>query len=216
MNDLEVLYEDNHILAINKPAGVLTQPSGTDQENMQDACKDWLKKKYGKPGNVFLEAVHRLDKQVRGVVLFAKTSKALARLNASMRAKTTRKFYLALVEGRLKEPSGCLEHYLVHDDYHATIADISHPAAKKSALHYRVIEERAEDTLVEIELKTGRYHQIRAQLAAIGCPIVGDIKYGSSKILPEGRIALHHFRFEIPHPITNEPLIVVGNVRRSF
>ncbi len=200
---LEVLYEDNHIIVVNKPAGLLTQPSGTDQPSLEALVKAWIKEKYQKPGNVFLEAVHRLDKAVSGVVLFAKTSKALSRLNASMRSKETKKIYLAHVEGALSKSEGVLENYLIHDEYHATVVDANTKDAKLARLHYRVIGRDKDLSLVEIVLETGRYHQIRAQFAALGCPIVGDVKYGSKTPWKKEAIALHHQSLQIPHPITH-------------
>ena len=171
-------------------------------------AKQWLKEKYQKPGNVFLEAVHRIDKPVSGIVLFAKTSKALSRLNSVMRDKNIQKVYLAMVEGSPSPADGCLEHYLVHDDYKARIADKDEPGAKAARLTYRTLRANDGQTLLEIVLETGRYHQIRAQLAAIGYPIVGDVKYGSSKQLPNGAILLHHSRLSVPHPITGEMVTI--------
>jgi len=201
------LFEDNHLLVLCKTAGLLTQPSGTDQDSLETQAKTWLKAKYAKPGNVFLEAVHRLDKPASGVVVFAKTSKALSRLNQSIRDKNAKKDYYALVEGTPKELEGTLEHYLIHDDFKASVVAKSHPNAKASRLHYRVVEKKKEGTLLAIDLETGRYHQIRAQLSAIGCPIVGDRKYGSEKVLVQKEaIALHHIRLTIAHPVTKEPV----------
>lgn len=202
---MEIIFEDNHILVLNKPAGLLTQPSGTDQDSLEAQAKAWIKEKYQKPGNVFLEAVHRLDKPVSGIVIFAKTSKALSRLNLSIRQKDAEKEYLAIVEGCPSEPEGVLEHYLIHDDFQARVAPKNHPEAKASRLHYSVVEKRGDTTLVAVKLETGRYHQIRAQLSAIGCPIVGDKKYGSHKPYEiPGAIALCHHRLRIPHPVTKE------------
>lgn len=198
-----ILHEDNHLLVANKPAGILTQPSGTEQESLEAICKAWLKEKYGKPGNVFLEAVHRLDKPVSGIVLFAKTSKALSRLQASQRAKEGSKNYLALLEGIPHKKEGKLEHFLVHGDFQAFV-DPKHPDSKHSILHYRLLEERNGQALVEIDLVTGRYHQIRAQFAAEGMPIVGDKRYGGHG---DGhKICLHHFRLTFSHPISHELL----------
>lgn len=202
----EILYEDNHLLVVNKPAGILTQPSGTEQENLEHICKAWLKKKYGKPGHVFLEAVHRLDKPVSGIVVFARTSKALSRLQASIRGKAGRKLYHALVENAPKQPEGTLEHFLVHDDHRASVVEKSTPDAKLARLHYRSIGQRGKHALLEVELDTGRSHQIRAQLSAIGCPIIGDEKYGARSWGSEKKIALHHFRMQLPHPVTHEML----------
>lgn len=201
---LEILYVDNHQLVVNKPAGLLTQPSGTEEDSLEAQAKAWIKQEYQKPGNVFLHAVHRLDKPVSGIVLFARTSKALSRLQECMRNKQTRKVYIALVEGVLKESEGTLEHYLVHDEHCATVSHSKDPSAKYARLQYKVLERQKDHTRVEVVLDTGRYHQIRAQFSAIGHPILGDKKYGSQQPFQEGCIALRHTHFEIPHPITGE------------
>lgn len=200
--DLHPLFEDNHLLVLNKPPGLLTQPSGTDQESLEGQAKAWLKEIYKKPGNVFLHAVHRLDKPVSGVVLFSKTSKALARLNLSMRAKETKKIYWAWVEGLLFPLQGTLEHNLMHDEFQARVVSSSHPEGKHARLIYRVLDQQKGQTLLEIELETGRYHQIRAQLAAVGHPIWGDVRYGSRKVYRPEAIALHHRCLQLPHPIS--------------
>ena len=204
MNDINMipLFEDNHLLVLNKPAGLLTQPSGTEQDSLEGQAKALLKKRDQKPGNVFLEAVHRLDKPVSGVVVFGKTSKAVGRLNDSMRAKRTRKIYWALLEGSLPSDQGSLENFLFHDDFRAKVVDAAHPEGKMARLNYRVLQRKKELTLIEIELETGRYHQIRLQLGALGYPVWGDFKYGGRQPYEEGSIALHHRRIEIPHPIT--------------
>lgn len=196
------LFEDNHLLVLNKPAGLLTQPSGTEQDSLEQQAKAWLKAVYQKPGNVFLEAVHRLDKPVSGIVVFGKTSKALTRLNASMREKQVRKIYWAWVEGSLSGDEGELEHFLIHDDFHAQVVDANHPQGKMARLTYSVLQRKKERTLLEIELATGRYHQIRLQLAALGHPIWGDRKYGGQSKYEPDAIALHHQRLQIPHPIS--------------
>lgn len=199
---LKIIYEDNHQLVVDKPAGLLTQPSGTEQDSLEGWAKKWVKEKYGKPGEVYLHAVHRLDKPVGGIVLFARTSKALGRLQESMRNKQTRKLYRALVEGMLDQKEGFLENFLVHEEHYARIATGHEKEAKKARLHYRVLETKGGRSLLEVELETGRYHQIRAQLSAAGHPIVGDKRYGSTQVYREGEIALHHTLLEIPHPIT--------------
>lgn len=201
--DIEILYEDNHILAVNKPAGISTQPSPDHPDNLQDAVKNWLKQAYAKPGQVFCEPIHRIDKPVSGIVVFAKTSKALSRMQAAVREKKISKRYLAKVWPLPKEAAGVLEHYLVHGDHKAEIVAKKNPKGQQAVLHFRV-----EGTYVEIDLITGRYHQIRAQMAAIGCPIVGDRKYGSQESFMPGQIALHHTRFTIPHPISKEELVI--------
>jgi 23S rRNA pseudouridine1911/1915/1917 synthase len=199
---MEILYEDNHLLVVNKEAGLLTQPSGTDQLSLEQLCKNYIKEKHQKPGNVFLEAVHRLDKPVSGIVVFGRTSKALGRLQGSMREKICQKKYLALVENEPQNQEQVLEHYLLHDDHFSTVAAKSAPNAKLARLHYRRMGKKNERVLLEIELETGRYHQIRVQLAAIGCPILGDEKYGAKAQWQDKGIALHHYHMTVPHPIT--------------
>lgn len=202
---IDVIFEDNHLLVLNKPAGLLTQDSGTGKANLQDAVKKWLKQKYQKPGLVYLEPIHRLDGAASGLVVFAKTSKALSRLNESMRQRDLQKKYFALVsKGSRLEIEGHLKHYLIHDDHRARIVDKTKPQAKIAELHYKVVKEVPEGVLLEIELITGRYHQIRVQLTAIGSPILGDKKYGSTADWEGEGIALHHYQFEIEHPIKKE------------
>lgn len=203
---IECIYEDNHLLALNKPANLLTQPSGTGQESLESIAKQWLKKKYGKPGNVFLEAVHRLDKQVSGVVLFAKTSKAVSRMKMAMREKHCEKIYRAMVEGEMKEECGVFEDFLIQEDYRAKIAKEHCPGSKKAVLRYQAIAVKNGNTLVEIELETGRYHQIRAQFSHRGYPILGDVKYGGKKWPNQEGIALQHIRLTVPHPITGNKI----------
>jgi len=199
----EVLFCDNHLLLLNKPAGVPTQTHASlSQQSLEEWGKAWIKKEYKKPFSVFLTPVHRLDRPASGIVLFARTSKALERLNALMRERKIIKTYRAYVEGELPNEEGELEHYLIHEEFCARIASKDHPKAKKALLHYRRIDTLKDKTLLEITLHTGRYHQIRAQLSAIGCPIVGDIKYGAQAPLPNGAIELQHFRLAFPHPIS--------------
>lgn len=191
--DSDVIYEDNHLLALNKPRGLLTQPTSQEIDSLEMRAKAWLKAKYCKPGAVYLHAVHRLDRPVAGIVLFAKTSKALTRLNETMRSKGCQKIYWAEIEGSLPATEGVLEHHLLHGEHEA----VQSPSGKLARLHYRVLH----SNLVEITLETGRYHQIRAQLALVGCPIRGDLKYGAHKSYPDG-IALTHVKMIFPHPIT--------------
>ncbi|NGX39582.1 MAG: Ribosomal large subunit pseudouridine synthase C [Chlamydiae bacterium] len=192
---MEPIHCDNHVLVLNKPPGIATQPDFHEQ------AKAWVKKAFNKPGAVFLEPVHRLDKPVGGLVLFARTSKALSRLNEAMRERQVHKIYHAIVEGKL-EGSGRLKHTLLHGD-HRAIVD---PSGKEALLDYRVLETGEDQTLVEIELLTGRYHQIRAQFAAIGHPIVGDQKYGSRS--KKDAIYLAHVKLSFPHPTTKEMLVL--------
>jgi 23S rRNA pseudouridine1911/1915/1917 synthase len=182
-----------------------TQPHEGFAENLLDLAKAWVKKKFQKPGQVFLEPVHRLDKPVSGLVLFARTSKSLSRLQEMMRGQKIEKTYFAWVEGAL-QAEGTLEHYLFHDDYRARIVDPSHSQGKLARLHYILRARQGRKHLVEIRLETGRYHQIRAQFAAIGCPILGDTKYGSCIPWKKEGIALHHGRLKFPHPIRKNEL----------
>ncbi len=186
---------------------MLTQPSGTDQISLEEIGKEWLKKTYDKKGNVFLEAIHRLDQAASGIVVFAKTSKALSRLMRAIREKKVKKFYRAQVESAPREESGRLVHYLAHRDRRAEVVPKEDPDAKYAALTYEVVE-WGDYPVLKIDLETGRYHQIRCQLSAIGCPILGDKKYGSTVAISEPGIALKHNRMEVPHPITGEVIII--------
>lgn len=199
---VKILFVDNHLLVVDKPAGVATQPSPTSSESLELLCKNWVKERFQKPGNVFLHALHRLDKPVSGIVLFARTSKALERLNEAMRKKQMQKTYLATLEGKLHPLQGTLEHYLVHGDHMAHLATATTPGAKLAVLRYSVKEYQGNFSVVEISLETGRYHQIRAQMAAVGHPVVGDAKYGGDTAYPKGAIALRHACFSFPHPIS--------------
>lgn len=204
MNPLSIIHVDNHQLVANKPGGLVTQPSGTDQISLESIAKEWIKEQYNKPGNVFLEAIHRLDKPASGIVIFARTSKALSRLQESMRQKQTEKTYLAIIEGTMPAQKGLLKHFLMHGDHQAIVVSEGHPQGKQAILHYEVLKSHPDRSLLQIVLETGRYHQIRAQLATLGHPIVGDERYGSRVPFHAGAIALHHCRLQIPHPITGE------------
>lgn len=203
---MEVIFCDNHILVVSKPVGLSTQPHPGASSNLTDQAKEWVKKKYDKPGKVFLEPIHRLDKPVSGLVLFARTSKALSRLQELMRQRQISKTYFAWVEGKPPQPKGTLEHLLVHDEHKARVVTASHPEGKLARLHYTVVKQKEDSALVEIDLETGRYHQIRAQFSAIGCPVIGDSKYGSSLSPQDDRILLHHGRLKFTHPVTKDPL----------
>jgi 23S rRNA pseudouridine1911/1915/1917 synthase len=220
-----VLFADNHLLAVNKPAGLLSQDSGTGLRNLEDWAREWVRVDKGKPGNVFLNAVHRIDRAVSGVVLFARTSKALSRLNEDVRKRNCRKIYHALVEGKPPQPAGELVHWLTHEHHRADVCREGDQGAQRAVLRYRIIRmegrppcrpgteqspslQRSDLTLLEIDLETGRYHQIRAQLSAIGCPIAGDEKYGAKTGPSESGIALHHRRLEISHPTLREQVII--------
>lgn len=186
---LKILYEDNHLIAVFKPAGVLVQGDKSGAPNLLDRTRAYLKEKYKKPGNVFLGLVHRLDRPVSGIVLFAKTSKGAARVSEQFREHTIRKFYHAVVAGRMAPPHGTLVHRLAKNEStrKTVVVDEDGDVAE---LVYETVSFNEKYSLLKIELITGRFHQIRAQLAEAGHPIVGDLKYGSKEKLPDGDIAL--------------------------
>jgi 23S rRNA pseudouridine1911/1915/1917 synthase len=203
-----ILLSDNHLLALNKPAGMLSQDSGTGLRNLEDWAREWVRVDKDKAGAVFLNAVHRIDKAVSGIVLFARTSKALTRLNEDVRKRKCRKIYHALVEARPAKEADELVHWLLHEHHRARICREGAAGAQRAVLRYRALRQLGGLTLLEVDLETGRYHQIRAQLAAIGCPIAGDEKYGARKKSPTGDIALHHHRLEVVHPTLKEPVVI--------
>ena len=209
---LRVLYEDNHTIAVLKPAGMLTQGDSSGAESLMDVTKAWVKRERNKSGDVFLGLVHRLDRPVAGVVVFGKTSKGAARLSEQFRARTVTKIYHALVEGIVAPPSGRLEHFLCQPDGKGPSVALksASPGAQHASLSYRVFGARSGDSLVEITLETGRKHQIRAQFAAIGHPIIGDRKYGSMRSWdPPSTIALVAKRLEFNHATRREDRIAV-------
>lgn len=208
---MQILYRDNHVIGVEKPAGILTQDSGTNLLNLEDQLREWVKKEYAKPGRVFVYAIHRLDRPASGVVLFAKTGKALTRLNASMRAGRTHKVYYAIVYGTLVAGEDSIENYVVHREHFAAIAKADQPGAKLARLSYQVIKEEKGYSLVRIVLHTGRYHQIRLQMAYLGHPILGDIRYGG-KFWRSGEIALHHAHFSIDHPVNGGKIEVESKI----
>lgn len=200
--DSEIVYVDNHILVVDKPQGLLTQPTHLDEDSVEIRAKAWVKERYNKPGAVFLHPVHRLDKPVGGLVVCARTSKALSRLNASIREKEWKKVYRARHEGEMPMKEGVLAGYLRHGSFRAECSSEGDPEAKWAQLSYRVVGKG----LVEIELDTGRYHQIRAQMAYVGCPIVGDVKYGSRFPRERSAIELYHVQLSFRHPVTREEM----------
>ena len=193
------------MVVVSKPAGVPTQSEEGDSAEKQ--ARAWAKEQFAKAGDVFLYALHRLDKPVSGVLLLAKTSKALERLHESFRLRQMRKTYVALVEGCIKEDLGTLENYLVQGEFRSLVTTEKDPKAKFCRLSYKVLEKDSFYSLLEIDLETGRYHQIRSQLSHLGHPIVGDLKYGAKFIAGrQSHIALHHQRMEVPHPVTKKTL----------
>lgn len=204
-DNAEIQYADNHLAVAAKPCGMLTQPDDGSSPSLEAFVKLWIKQEYQKTGNVFLHAIHRLDRAVSGLVLFARTSKALSRLNEQSRLQEIQRVYLAEVEGVFSKKDGQLDHYLIHGDHRALVVAKNEPEAKHARLYYKTVKQKAHSTLVEIELETGRYHQIRAQFSAIGHPIVGDRRYGSQT--GDGNsIRLHGRKLAFQHPVTKEVL----------
>ena len=206
-DNAEVLYCDNHLAIAAKPCDMLTQPDDGDAPSLEEFVKNWVKHEYQKKGKVFLHAIHRLDKSVSGLVLFARTSKALSRLNEQSRLQEIQRVYLAEVEGILSKKDGQLDHYLIHGDHRAIVAKKEDKEAKHARLLYKTVKSKTHSTLVEIELETGRYHQIRAQFSAIGHPVMGDRRYGSQT--GDGiAIRLHGCKISFQHPVTKEVMTI--------
>ena len=229
---MEVVYEDNHIIIVNKQSGEIVQGDKTGDRPLSDIVKDYIKEKYAKPGAVFLGVVHRLDRPVWGLVVFARTSKALSRLNRMFAEGEVHKTYWAIVrregvrsEGVRSEGDGwqTLEHWLVRNEKQNKSYAYDHekPNAKKAVLKYRVLSHSDNYSLLEVQLLTGRHHQIRCQLAAMGCPIKGDLKYGAPRSNPDGSISLLSRRVEFVHPVSKETIIAEAplpddNLWRAF
>ena len=209
---IEILYEDNHLLAVCKPQGILVQGDKSGQITLFELARRYLKDKYKKPGNVYLGLVHRLDRKTAGVVVFAKTSKAAGRLSREFRERRVKKLYLAIVEG--KSPASLtLEQILLRDRKRGTSKIIKKmvPGAQRVKLFFRVIKRSDNCTLLEVIPETGRHHQIRAQLGAIGYPVAGDTRYGAKKRLPDGRIGLFARQISFPHPVKKKEITITAN-----
>ncbi len=205
-----IIYEDNHIISVNKQPSELVQGDRTGDSSMQENLKSWLKHKYKKPGNVFLGVIHRLDRPVSGVVLFAKTSKALARMNNLFKAGEVKKTYWAIVKKRPEKTSDTLIHYIRKNQSQnkSYIVDAPVKDSKEAILNYEIIYEFKNYYLLEIDLKTGRHHQIRCQLAKIGSPVLGDLKYGFPRSLDNGGIGLHARMISFDHPVSKAQIII--------
>lgn len=201
-----VFFEDNHLLVVYKPAGLLSQGDETGEANLLDLSKAWIKERHHKPGRVFLGLVHRLDRPVAGAMVFARTSKAAARLSEQIRNRRMRKVYLAVVEGRPPSDEGRLVHFIERRERAVRIVPHPTPHGRESRLAYRVRDAAGGRSLVEIELETGRKHQIRLQLSHVGCPIVGDVRYGAPRALPSRPIALFASQLAMEHPTRGERL----------
>ena len=220
---MTVVYEDNHIIIVNKTASEIVQGDKTGDTPLSETVKQYVKEKYAKPGNVFIGVTHRLDRPVSGLVVFAKTSKALTRLNEMFRGSEVQKTYWAVVKNRPSQVEGELVHYLVRNEKQnkSYAYDAERPGSKKAVLHYRLIGRSQNYFLLEVDLKTGRHHQIRCQLAKMGCPIKGDLKYGFPRSNPDGSICLHARRVRFIHPVSKQLIDVEaplpsGNLWNGF
>ena len=213
VDNLEVLYEDNHLIAVNKRPGDIVQGDKTGDSPLSEIVKNYIGKKYNKPGDVFLGVVHRLDRPTSGVVIFARTSKALSRLNRQFSERETQKTYWAVVKNEPKIREGRLVHFTKRNTKqnksYAHIKEV--PDSKKAILNYQVIKELDRYYLLEILLETGRHHQIRSQLAAINCPIKGDLKYGFDRSNKDGGIHLHARELSVIHPTLKQEISVVAS-----
>ena len=209
---MQVLYEDNHIIIVYKQSGEIVQGDKTGDKPLSETIKEWIKQKYAKPGNVFLGVVHRLDRPVSGIVVFAKTSKALSRLNNMFRNGEVRKTYWAMVQTAPNMPEATLTNWLVRNEKQnkSYVYNNEMPNAKQAILKYKTIGQTEHYTLLEVNLLTGRHHQIRCQLAAMGCPIKGDLKYGARRSNPDGRISLLSHKVEFIHPVSKQKIVVVS------
>ena len=220
---MKVVYEDNHLIVVNKTASEIVQGDKTGDTPLSETVKQYIKEKYNKPGNVFLGVTHRLDRPVSGLVVFAKTGKALARLNDMFRLGEVKKTYWAIVKERPKELEGELVHWLVRNEKQnkSYAYDKEKANSKKAILRYKLIGHSQNYHLLEVDLQTGRHHQIRCQLAKMGCPIKGDLKYGSSRSNPDGSICLHARRVTFVHPVSKEVIDLTaplpsGNLWNGF
>ena len=211
---MTVLYEDNHLIIINKTPGEIVQGDKTGDQPLSEIVKAYLKEKYNKPGNVFCGVTHRLDRPTSGVVVFAKTSKALSRLNDMFRNGEVDKTYWAIVKDRPPKEEDQLTHYLIKNEKNNKSSAYTNekPHSKKAVLHYRLIAVSQNYYLLEIDLETGRHHQIRVQLAKIGSPIKGDLKYGATRSNPDGSISLHARTISFIHPVSKEKIEITAPV----
>lgn len=209
---MDIIYEDNHLVAVNKTCREIVQGDKTGDTPLSELLKTWLKEKYHKPGNVFVGVTHRLDRPVSGIVIFAKTSKALARMNELFRNGEVKKTYWAIVKNRPPKDEDELVHWLVRNEKlnKSFACSAETPNAKKAILHYRLAASSDKYHLLEIELKTGRHHQIRCQLAQIGCPIKGDLKYGFGRSNRDGGISLHARSASFIHPVSKQQTEIVA------
>jgi len=212
MNLNSILYEDNHLIAINKKPSEIVQGDRTGDKTMPDTIKSYLKEKYNKPGNVFCGVIHRLDRPTSGVILFARTSKGLERMNKQFRDKETTKTYWAILENKPPQDEGTLSNYVKKNEKQnkSYVTSMDTKGAKKAILHYRLLSSSERYHLVEVKLETGRHHQIRTQFSKIGCCIKGDLKYGAKRSNTDGSICLHSRKIAFNHPTTKKPILIVA------
>jgi len=210
--NLQVLHEDNHLIIVNKRAGDIVQGDKTGDKPLSDVVKEYIKEKYQKPGNVFLGVVHRLDRPTSGIIIFARTSKSLERLNKMLRNKTIAKTYWAVVKNAPKKKEDTLIHYLKKNPKNnkSTAYSKEIDSSKRAVLHYKVIKKLDHYTLLEVDLETGRHHQIRVQLSSIGSIIKGDLKYGANRSNKDGSIHLHARKIEFTHPVSKEKISIIA------
>lgn len=220
---MTIVYEDNHIIVVNKTASEIVQGDKTGDEPLSERLKSYLKVKYNKPGNVFIGVTHRLDRPVSGLVVFAKTSKALSRLNAMFQTKEVKKTYWAIVTAAPPQEEGELMHFLLRNEKQnkSYAYDRERPESKRAILHYRLLAHSERYWLLEVDLQTGRHHQIRCQLAKMGCPIKGDLKYGAPRSNPDASICLHARQIRFIHPVSKEMINITaplpdGNLWAAF
>jgi len=213
-NNLNVLYEDNHIIVVNKRVGDIVQGDKTGDKPLSEVVKEYIKDKYNKPGEVFLGVVHRLDRPTTGIVAFARTTKALTRLNELFKNRETQKTYWAIVKKRPEKEHDTLVHYLKRNEKNNTSKAHTKevPESKVASLDYKIIRQLDNYTVLEIDLHTGRHHQIRAQLSAMGSPVKGDLKYGADRSNPDGGISLHARKLVFTHPVSKEQLSITAPV----
>jgi len=218
LRKLDIIFEDNHLIAVNKPAGMLVQGDMTGDLCLIDYTKEYIRETYNKPGNIFCGCIHRIDRPVSGLVLMAKTSKALARMNKIFSQREVQKTYWALVDKKPMNIKDTLIHYIIKNEQQNKVKAYNKPTpnALQAVLEYELIKQLGTQYILEVKPHTGRPHQIRSQLAAIGCTIVGDVKYGSPSPLPDAAIGLHAKELRFIHPVKNEEVYIDASVPKLF
>jgi 23S rRNA pseudouridine1911/1915/1917 synthase len=211
-----IFYQDNHLFALYKPAGLLIQGDRTGDITLMDLARQWIKRHYQKPGQAFLGLVHRLDRPVAGVVLFCRTSKAAGRISEQFRSGRTEKQYIAVVEGKMTHGSGHLNNFIQRRGASGKVADSCNAAGKQAALSYRVLDTHKSLSLLEIDLHTGKHHQIRLQFSHLGFPVLGDLRYGASRPMPKRQIALFARTLSVLHPTQKQRLVFTSDLPQGW